>query len=423
MKIEQTKLKNGITLVFDKMSDIDSVIVQVAVPVGSQNETREEGGISHFLEHMAFKGTEKRTYLQLSDEVDRVGGLQNAFTSREYTQYFIKVLKKDVELVFDILSDMLFCSSYPAEEIEKERGVILQEYAMYADDPADVNEENMYLQAYGDTAFGRPIIGTPENIKRFTRDDFINYRKKNYKTKDMIIGVCGNVEFSEVQKLADKYFGSHTIENVDYQRDEIKYIGGMDVKTKKDLEQIKFRLAFNGISHKNIQEYYAMSIGSAILGSGMSSRLFNEIREKRGLVYFVHTMTETTPDTSLFVVGAGFAPDKCHEFAPALKSELLTICDYIKDDELEKAKNQYEAAFLMSDEKSSVRVGRMIGSLMMHGRIITNEEKLQIINSITKDQIISAMSKVLSGKPTMSVYGNVAENDAELLKTTLKSMK
>ena len=181
--VKLLKISNGMTIAHEKMDEIDSVIVQVAVPVGSQNELREEGGISHFLEHMAFKGTEKRTYKQLAEEVDNVGGITNAFTSKEYTQYFIKVLKKDVEMVFDILSDMLFNSSYPQEEIEKERGVILQEKAMYEDDPSSVNEDLFYLKAYGDTAFGRSIIGTTENIKRFTRDDFINYRLKNYKTE------------------------------------------------------------------------------------------------------------------------------------------------------------------------------------------------------------------------------------------------
>ena len=203
--VKLLKISNGMTIAHEKMDEIDSVIVQVAVPVGSQNELREEGGISHFLEHMAFKGTEKRTYKQLAEEVDNVGGITNAFTSKEYTQYFIKVLKKDVEMVFDILSDMLFNSSYPQEEIEKERGVILQEKAMYEDDPSSVNEDLFYLKAYGDTAFGRSIIGTTENIKRFTRDDFINYRLKNYKTEEMVIGVCGNVEEDKIKVLAEKY--------------------------------------------------------------------------------------------------------------------------------------------------------------------------------------------------------------------------
>ena len=421
-EVKISKIGNGMTIAFDKMDEVDSVIVQVAVPVGSQNELREEGGISHFLEHMAFKGTEKRTYKQLAEEVDNVGGITNAFTSKEYTQYYIKTLKKDVEMVFDILSDMLFCSSYPQEEIEKERGVILQEKAMYEDDPSSVNEDLFYLKAFGDTAFGRSIIGTTENIKRFTRDDFVNYRLKNYKTNEMIIGVCGNISEKEVKELSEKYFGSHSINNKDYTPEKVIYTGGKEVKFKGDLEQIKFTLGYKGIvnSFKNIsnddlKKYYAMKVGAMILGSGMSSRLFQEIREKRGLVYYVHTTTETTPDVSLFGVNAGFSPDKIHEFVPALKDELMTITKYINDDEMNRSINQYEAGLKMSNEKSSSRVNKMIGNLMLYGRIITEDEIMDVVKNLTKSDIMKTMEEILSGKPTLAVYGDVKSDNADIL--------
>ena len=421
-EVKISKLSNGMTVAYEKMSEIDSVIVQVAVPVGSQNELREEGGISHFLEHMAFKGTEKRTYKQLAEEVDNVGGVTNAFTSKEYTQYYIKVLKKDVEMVFDILSDMLFNSSYPQEEIEKERGVILQEKAMYEDDPASVNEDLFYLKAYGDTAFGRSIIGTTENIKRFNRDDFINYRLKNYKTNEMIIGVCGNVEEGRVQELAEKYFGGHSIKNQDYTPEKVVYQGGKEVKFKGDLEQIKFTLgykgvltSFNDISNEDLKKWYAMKIGAKILGSGMSSRLFQEIREKRGLVYYVHTFSESTPQTSLFGVNAGFSPDKIHEFAPALRDELMTITKYINDDEMDRAINQFEAHIEMQRERPSYRVGSNISDLMLFGRIIDDNELItNIIKNITKQEVIDSMLNVLSGTPTLAVYGDVKKDNADI---------
>ena len=416
------KISNGMTVAFDKMSEIDSVIVQVSVPVGSQNELREEGGISHFLEHMAFKGTEKRTYKQLAEEVDNVGGVTNACTSKEYTIYYIKTLKKDVEMIFDILSDMLFHSSYPQEEIEKERGVILQEKAMYEDDPSSVNEDLFYLKAYGDTSFGRSIIGTTENIKRFDRDDFLNYRAKNYKINEMIIGVCGNIEENTIKELAEKYFGHHKIANKEYQRESVKYVGGSEVKFKNDLEQIKFSLGFEGnvkkfmnISDEDLKKYYAMKVGAMILGSGMSSRLFQEIREKRGLVYYVHTLTETTPDTSLFMVNAGFSPDKIHEFVPALKNEVLTITKYISDDEMNRAINQYEAGLKMSNEKSSIRVNKMTGNLMLYGRIIESDEIMKIVKGLTKQDIMNTMDEILSGKPTLAVYGDVKDENANIL--------
>jgi len=420
--VKLSKISNGITIAYDKMSEIESVIVQVAVPIGSQNELREEGGISHFLEHMAFKGTETRTYKQISEAVDNVGGITNACTSKEYTMYYIKALKKDVEMIFDILSDMLFCSSYPQEEIEKERGVILQEKAMYEDHPASVNEDLFYLKAFGDTPFGRSIIGTSENIKRFTRDDFINYRLKNYRTDEMIIGVCGNIEEDKVKELAEKYFGKHVIQNKDRFKEQIKYIGGKEVKFKGDLEQIKFTLGYNGvvnnfkdISVEDLKKWYSIKVGSMILGSGMSSRLFQEIREKRGLVYYVHTSTECTQDVSLFTIDAGFSPDKIHEFVPALKDEMMTITKYINDDELDRVINQFEAGILMSKEKSSSRVGKMLGNLMVYNKIIDEKQIIDIIKNLTKDEIMNTMSEVLSGIPTLAVYGDVKKENADIL--------
>ena len=421
--VKLSKISNGMTIAYEKMNEVDSVIVQVAVPVGSQNELREEGGISHFLEHMAFKGTEKRTYKQLAEEVDNVGGITNAFTSKEYTQYFIKALKKDVEMIFDILSDMLFNSSYPQKENEKERGVILQEKAMYEDDPASVNEDLFYLKAYGDTAFGRSIIGTTENIKRFNRDDFVNYRLKNYKTDEMVIGVCGNVEEDKIKELAEKYFGSHTIKNQDYTPEKVAYQGGKEVKFKSDLEQIKFTLGYNGIinsfkdiSGEDLKKLYAMKIGAKILGSGMSSRLFQEIREKRGLVYYVHTFTEITPQTSLFGINAGFSPDKIHEFVPALKDEVMTITKYINDEEMDRAINQFEAHMEMQREKSSYRVGTNISDLMLFGKIVDDEYLISnIIKKITKQEVMDTMLKVLSETPTLAVYGDVKKDNEDIL--------
>ena len=421
--IKLSKISNGMTIAYERMSEVDSVIVQIAVPVGSQNELREEGGISHFLEHMAFKGTNKRTYKQLAEEVDNVGGITNAFTSKEYTQYYIKALKKDVEMIFDILSDMLFCSSYPQEEIEKERGVILQEKAMYEDDPARVNEDLFYLKAYGDTAFGRSIIGTTENIKRFNRDDFVNYRLKNYKTNEMIIGVCGNVEEDKIKELAEKYFGSHSIKNKDYTPEKVVYTGGKEVKFKSDLEQIKFILGYNGIIHDfkdisddNLKKIYAVEIGAKILGSGMSSRLFQEIREKRGLVYYVRTMTEITPQTSLFAIDAGFSPDKIHEFVPALKEEMMTITKYINDEEMNRVINQFEAHMEMQREKSSYRVGTNISDLMLFGKIVDDEYLINnIIKQISKQEVMDVMMEVLSGAPTLAVYGDVKKDNEEIL--------
>ena len=413
--IKIAKINNGITVVFDKMNEIDSVIVQIAVPVGSQNELKEEGGISHFLEHMAFKGTETRTYKQLSEAIDDVGGVTNAFTSKDWTSYYIKVLKKDIELTFDLLSDMLFCSSYPQEEIEKERGVILQEKAMYEDDPSSVNEDLFYLKAFGDTAFGRSIIGTTDNIKRFNRDDFVEYRAKNYKTSEMVIGVCGNADEGQVMELAEKYFGKHIIKNKDYKKEDVKYVGGNGIKIKSDLEQIKFTLGFNCNDWKDLKTFYSMNLASKILGGGMSSRLFDEIREKRGLVYFIHCFKEVFTDATLFGITAGLSPDKIHEFVPALKETAMSICEYIKDEEMERSKNQLKSHILMSKESNSYRVSNNINDLFVYGRLIKTDEIISVVDSLEKKDLINVMSSIFNSKSTLAVYGNVSKENSDIL--------
>ena len=421
--ISISKLSNGMTLAIDKMDEVDSVVVQVGVPVGSQNELREENGISHFLEHMAFKGTTTRTYRQIAEAVDNVGGYTNAYTNKNWTIYLIKVLKKDVELTFDILSDMLFNSTYPQEEIEKERGVILQELAMYADNPKRVVEDMLFIGAYGDTAFGRSVGGNQENIKKFQREDFLKYREKNYRLNEMVISVCGNVDEKNIKKLAHKYFGHHTIQNTERSQENIEYIGDNNIKAKNDLQQVKLILGYKGvptrlmnISSQDLTKLVAFDIGSMILGNGMSSRLFQEIREKHGMVYSIYTSMELTKDTSLFRINTGLAPDKIKKFVPAIKQELNKITENITDEEMKRAKNQYEASVKMSNESPYGRSYGAILDLFNYGRIVSDEEIMQIVNNLTKQDVLNAMKEVLSGKPTLAVYGNISQADIEFLK-------
>ena len=420
--ISISKLSNGMTLTIDKMNEVDSVVVQVGAPVGSQNELREENGISHFLEHMAFKGTTTRSYKQIVEAVNNVGGYTNAYTDKNLTIYLIKVLKKDVELTFDILSDMLFNSTYPQDEIEKERGVILQELAMHADNPGRVVEEMLFIGAYGDTAFGRSVGGKPENIKKFKREDFIKYREKNYKLNEMVISVCGNVDEKHIKKLANKYFGHHQIKNTKQTSEKIEYIGNNNIKTRNGLQQVKIILGYNGIikhikhiSKQDLKKLVAINMGSIILGKGMSSRLFQEIRAKRSIVYLIHTSFEHTQDVSLFKINAGLAPEKIKQFVPAIKQELKKITEYITDEEMNRAKNQYKARLKMSNESPDNRSARTIVDFFNYGRIITDEEIMEIIDSLTKQDVLNAMKAVLQEKPTLAAYGNISKENTEYL--------
>jgi len=398
------KTQNNITICTDIMREVDTVSIVLGVRTGSRDENTSNNGISHFLEHMAFKGTENRDYIEIAESVDNVGGSINACTSKERTLYYIKLMKDDLEFGIDILSDIFQNSIFPEEEIEKERGVILQELSATLDTPDDVVFDYFYETAFGQSQLGKTILGSSENIKKLVKSDFTSYLNTQYSTQNSVLSICGNVDSDEVFNLSEKYLTKLT--NVNVKTPEIgKYHGGIMIKHKEDLEQMQCLIGFDSIDYKN-DDVYKASVLSSILGSGMSSRLFQEIREKRGLVYTVSSWNDSYSDCGLFTIYAGTSPDKVDEFLSATKIELLKICENITDEEMKRVLKQSQCSIVMSKESTSSRAKKHCTDYLHLEKCVDYSEIIQKISSITKNDLYHMANKIFSSTPTLTLYGN-----------------
>ncbi len=404
-KKEITTLANGLRVAVDEMKDVESVSVGVFVNTGSRNEDIKINGISHFLEHMAFKGTKKRTARQIAEEFEGIGGRINAYTSREKTVYYAKVLKKHAEFAIEFLSDILQNSTFDKSELEKERGVILQEIAMTNDTPDDIIFDYFQETAYQSQALGRSILGPEENIKKFGRRDFLNYIGKQYNYQNMAVVAAGAINEKDLVKWSKKYFtqlGDNKIKAVETG----EYIGG-DFRKEKKLEQINLVMGFKGLSYLD-PDYYTAQILAMVLGGGMSSRLFQEVRENRGLAYSIYAFNHSYHDCGLFGIYAGTTPEKTNELIDATCTEVKKICEKISDKELKRVRMQFEASLLMAKESTSTRMQKLGSDILSHGHIISDREIMKKILSVKKSDVVQIAEKIFSGSNlTFSAIGKV----------------
>ena len=404
--INLTTLDNGFRIATDKMQDVETVAVSLAISVGSRFEDLEEqSGISHFLEHMAFKGTERRTALDIAKEIEMVGGHMNAYTSKEMTVYYIVVLKEDLNLAIDMLADIIQHSTFQQEEIEKERGVILQELANGEDTPDDIVFDYYYETLYKNQPIGRPIIGTKETISSFQKHDFQNYINSKYNAGNMVLAVAGNLEHNVVVDIASKCFKSlNAKKEVPFLQSE--YTGGEFIKPNKELTQTRFLLGFEGFEFFDDRKY-ALKIGNNILGGGMSSRLFQEVREKRGLCYTVSSFESSFNDSGIFGLYAGTSTENLNELQKVVNEELEKITNHIEEEEITKTITQIKAGLLMSLESTSARAQKLASNILTHGRYIPHTEIIQNFSKVTEGDIKNVMKTVLSSPKTLVVYGNI----------------
>ena len=418
-KQEIITLKNGLRVAVDEMRDVETVSVGVFVNTGSRNEDIEINGISHFLEHMAFKGTKTRSSKEIAEEFEGIGGRINAYTSKEKTVYYAKVLKKHAEFAVEFLSDILQNSTFDKVELEKERGVILQEIAMTNDTPDDIIFDYFQETSYPNQALGRSILGPVKNIKKFSSKDFSNYIGKQYNYSNMTVVAAGNIKSKDLVKWSEKYFnnlGNNKIKKVE----SAKYVGG-DFRKEKKLEQINLALGFKGFSYLD-DEYYASQILAMILGGGMSSRLFQEVRENRGLAYSIYAFNYANYDSGVFGIYAGTTPEKTNELLKTTCGEILKICEKITDKELQRVRAQFEASLLMSKESTSGRMQKLGGDILSLGRIISSQEILEKVLAVKKSDIAKLATQIFSGsKPTFAAIGKVKGVDSyEKVKRYLK---
>lgn len=400
-KIE--KLKNGLTIASDMIDNFETVSVGIFVNVGSVNETKDQSGISHFVEHMAFKGTNKRSALQISSAIESVGGFMNAYTSKEITAFHVKVLKENINLAVDVISDIVQDSVFEKSEFEKERGVIIQEIRQLNDTPDDFVFDMFQEKCFEGENLGTQILGSEDNINSFEPENLKNYLKNNYSSDKMILSASGNVDHGKLRDLAESF--TDKLSAFETSSPCVQTYRGGFIFKKKELEQTHLILGFEGVQHTN-PEKFNLFVFSTILGGGMSSRLFQEVREKRGLVYSIFSFNSTYKDTGTFGVYAACEDKKAKEVIGLINSELQNALQNITEEEMKKAKAQIKASLLMGLENSSTRMERMANQFLLQKKVLSSEELTESINNVTIHSMAQFVQNTLSTKPTLAVIGN-----------------
>jgi predicted Zn-dependent peptidase len=401
-----TTLDSGLRIVTDRMDALETVSLGIWVDVGTRNETPEINGVAHLLEHMAFKGTARRSARAIAEEIENVGGHVNAYTSRENTAYYVKVLKEDVALAVDLLADILQHSVFDPEELDRERTVILQEIGQAQDTPDDVIFDQFQERAYPAQALGRPVLGEAEIIRTIPRDSVAGYMRRHYAPSRMVLSAAGAVDHDRIVALADAAFRD-LAGSAAGPLDPARYVGG-DQREKKDLEQIHLVLGFPGVSYHD-PDYYAASTLSTLLGGGMSSRLFQEIREKRGLVYTIYSFGASYEDGGLFGIYAGTGAKQVKELLPVLCDELMRTADTLDEAELARARAQLKASLLMGLESSSARAEHFAQHLLIYGRPIGTAELVAAIEAVDRDAVAAVARRLFTAPPTFTALGPIGK--------------
>ena len=407
MTISIDTLKNGIRVITEEISSIESVSVGIWINAGSRNERKEENGIAHFLEHMAFKGTKKRNALQIAEEIENVGGFINAYTSREITCYYAKVLKNHLPLAVEILSDIICNSIFNKKEIEVEKGVIIQEIGMMKDTPDDIIFELLQKEAFADTSLGRSILGSTENIQSFKRQNFINFIDNNYFAEKIVLCGAGNLKHKDLCKLAEN------LKNIKASKKQTKIskiaFKGGENRVIKDLEQAHFAVGFKAPNLKS-PKLFAGKLFSVIMGGGMSSRLFQEIREKRGLCYSIGTSFDCYSDNGIFLSYAGTSGEKVKELSEVIALEFKKSITSITESEVERAKTQLRSSLLMGLENSSSRSERLARGLIIWDKIVEVQETISKIESVKLKDVKNFGAEMFHNSyPAMALYGKVKD--------------
>ncbi|MSP05077.1 MAG: insulinase family protein [Acetobacteraceae bacterium] len=400
--IQVTNLPSGLRVVTERMDRVETVSIGAYVATGTRHETESENGASHFLEHMAFKGTERRNATQIAEEVEAVGGHINAYTAREQTAYYVKLLKDDLALGADIVGDILTHSTFEPEELERERGVILQEIGQANDTPDDIIFDRFQEVAFPDQPMGRPVLGTEENIREMPRNTLMNYMRSRYAPANTVLAAAGNLQHDDVVALAKQHFADLPDAAPPSPLPSL-YQGG-EFREARDLDQVHIVLGFPGIGFSD-PDYYPTLLLSTLFGGGMSSRLFQEVRERRGLVYSVYSFTQPYTDTGIFGIYAGTGESEAEELIPVTLEEIRKVQGVVGEEELARARAQVKASILMSLESTGSRCEQLARQMQLFGRVIPTAETVAKITAVTLDDISRAARRIFRAKPTLAVLG------------------
>lgn len=397
-------LPNGFRIVTEMQPSMESASIGVWVLAGGRHERIEQNGIAHFLEHMAFKGTHRRSPLQIAEALENVGGYLNAYTTRETTAYYARVLKDDVSLALDVIGDIVLNPIFDPHELEVERGVILSEIGQALDTPDDVVFDWLQEATFPKQALGRTILGPAERVRGFSRDDLAGFVDEHYSPERMILSAAGNIDHDRIVAEAEAIFGDLKPHGRDY-ADPARFEGGEYRKVKK-LEQAHFTLAFEGPGYRDEDIYIAQTATTA-LGGGMSSRLFQELREKRGLCYTIYAQSGAYSDTGLTTIYAGTSGEQIADLAEVTIDEMKRAASEMSLEEVDRARAQIKAGLLMGLESPSARSERNARMLGIWGRIPPLEETVERIDAVTLDHVRDFLIKTGTGKASMALYGPV----------------
>ena len=405
MTVEIHTLSNGLRIVTEHMPGLESAALGVWVSAGGRHEAVEQNGVAHFLEHMAFKGTKRRTALQIAEEIEDVGGYINAYTSREVTAYYARVLKNDVPLALDLISDIVLNPIFDPREIEVERGVILQEIGQAADTPDDIIFDWLQAQAYPEQPLGRTILGPADRVRSFDQEDFARFIGQHYGPEQLILSAAGAVDHSEIVRLAETAFGHLT--PVSRAIAQPGSFAGGEHREIKDLEQAHFTLALEAPGYRS-DDIYAAQIFATAFGGGMSSRLFQEIREKRGLCYTIYATVGSYDDTGMLTIYAGTSGEDLPELVGLTIDELKRSADTMTEAELARSRAQMKAGLLMGLESPSARAERLARLVAIWDRVPGLEETVAKIDAVTLDAVHGQAAALgNSGRAAMALYGPV----------------
>ena len=412
MTVRKTVLPSGLRIVTEEVAGVRSAAVGIWVNVGSRDEAPSVAGASHFLEHLLFKSTKTRSAMDISSAIESVGGEMNAFTSKEYTCFYARVIDTDLPLAIDVISDLITSSLVKAEDVDAERNVVLEEISMRDDDPSDLIHDLFAETYYGDTQLGRPILGTVESIKGMSRNSVFNYYKKRYLPSDLVIAVAGNLKHKKVVELVEKAISRDDFLSVPKSNYNLRSNtkvkspkgGNVGVLNRKT-EQAHLFMGMAGVARDDSRRF-TMGVLSAALGGGMSSRLFQEIREKRGLAYSVYSYAQQFAGSGVIGFYAGCNPNKATEVVKIIRDVLHDVADNgLTHEELARAQGAVRGSLVLSQEDTGSRMSRIGKAELVYGENLGFDQILKEVSSVSGAQIRAVASEYLTKSPTLAVVG------------------
>ena len=422
MSVEVSRLSNGLTVVTHTMAEVETVSLGLWIGAGSRSEAESEHGVAHFLEHMAFKGTARRSARDIAEEIEAVGGDLNAATGLDSTAYYARVMRKDLGLALDLLSDILLNPRFDPEEMERERDVILQEIASSIDSPEDTVFELAQEAAYPNQPVGRPILGTAASVGLFQRDHLGSYLAAQYRAPSMVLAAAGAVDHSALLAEAEHRLASLSTE-MPQLHSEARYGGGVR-RSERVFEQTHLVLGFEAPPYRHA-DYFAAQVMAGALGGGMSSRLFQEVRERRGLCYTIYAFSSGLIDSGMFAVYAATGPDRADNLLSVIHDELHRAADTgFTEGEIDRVKAQLKMSLLQGLESSGARAEQLARQILIHGRPLPTEELIERVEAVKPADVQGLVMSLLSSPLSLATVGpilNVARFDAVAAKFALAS--